>query len=96
MFVREDASIPSLVPLYQDPYLVLKQRDKFFRLQIGSRTDVVLVDCLKPVFSDVSVSLALPPALGCPALLVQNPILHPPVVLDPPSATLPFCPGMES
>ena len=70
VFVREDASIPSLAPLYRSPYLVLKRRDKFFRLQIGSRTDVVSVDHLKPVFSDVSVSLALPSALGRPALLV--------------------------
>ena len=96
MFVREDPSISSLAPLYRGPYLVLEWRDKFFRLQIGSRTDVVAVDCLKPVFSDVSVSPALPPAHRRPALLVWDPILRPPIVLDPPSATLPVLSWTES
>ena len=50
VFVREDASIPSLAPLYRGPYLVLERKSKFFRLQIGSRTDVVSVDRLKPAF----------------------------------------------
>ena len=68
VFVREDASIPSLAPVYRGPYLKLEQRDKFFRLQIGSGTDVVSVDCLKPVFSDKPVLPALPPACRHPAL----------------------------
>ena len=92
VFVREDAFIPSLAPLYHGPYLVLEQRDKFFRLQIGSRTDVVSVHCLKPVFSDKPVSPALPPARGRPALQVPGLIIDPPVVLDLPSATLPVRP----
>ena len=62
VFVRENASTPFLAPLYIDPYMVLERRDKFFRLQIGSRTDVVSVFCLKPVFSDKPLSPALPPA----------------------------------
>ena len=36
VFVHEDASVPSLAPLYQGPYLVLQRRAKFFRLQLGS------------------------------------------------------------
>ena len=50
VFVGEDASIPSLAPLYCGPCLVLEKSDKYFRLQLGSRTDVVSMDRLKPVF----------------------------------------------
>ena len=95
VFVREDASIPSPAPLYHSPYLVLEWRDKFFCLQIGSRTDVVLIDRLNPVFSVKPVEPALPPAHGRPALQVLDPILRPPVVLDPPSTALPARPGQR-
>ena len=59
VFVREDAFVPSLAPLYRGPYLVLEQRDKFFRLQLGSRTDVVSVDKLKSAFFKDPISAAL-------------------------------------
>ena len=68
VFVCEDAFVPSLAPLYHGPYLVLVWRDKFFRLQLGSRTDVVSVDRLKPAFSKDLISAALLPACGRPAL----------------------------
>ena len=66
VFVREDASVPPLAPLYRSPYLVLERRGKFFRHQMGDKTDVVSVDRLKPAFSDVPISL--PPLRGRPAL----------------------------
>ena len=66
VFVQEDASNPSLAPLYNGPYLVLEQRDKFFCFQVGFRTDVVSVDRLKPVFSDEPVSPAILPTRGRP------------------------------
>ena len=66
MFVREDSSTPSLAPLYRGPYLILERRDKFFRLQIGSRSDSVSVDRLKPVFSEEPIEPAFPPARGRP------------------------------
>ena len=68
VFVWEDASIPSLAPLYPGPYLVFEWRDKLFRLQIGPKTDVVSMDCLKPVFSDKPVLPVLPPARDRPDL----------------------------
>ena len=61
VFVREDASKPSLSPLYRGPYLVIKRRSKFFRLQVGDKVDSVSVDRLKPVFSDSPVMPAAPP-----------------------------------
>jgi len=68
VFVREDASKPSLSPLYRGPYLVLERRSKFFRLQIGDKVDSVSVDRLKPVFSDSPVIPAAPPPRGRPPL----------------------------
>ena len=66
-----------MAPLYRGPYLVLERKDKFFRLQLGSRTDVVSVDRLKSAFQAAS-----PPARGqsisCPALGAPDP---------PPSST---------
>jgi len=56
VFVHEDSVISSLAPRYRGPYLVIDRRDKFFRLQVGSKQDVVSVDRLKPVFSDVPVT----------------------------------------
>ena len=82
VFVREDASILSLAPLYRGPYLVLERKDNFFRLQIVSRTDVVSVDCLKLAFLEGPIQAASPPAQGCstncPALCAADP---------PPSST---------
>jgi len=66
VFVQEDASTPSLAPLYRGPYLVVERHDKFFRLQIGSKVDSVSVDCLKPTFSEEPIEPALPPACGRP------------------------------
>ena len=45
------------------------------------------------VFSGKAVSPALPPARERPALRAPGPIIRPPVVLDPPSASLPVCPA---
>ena len=68
VLVREDASKPSLSPLYRGPYLVIERRSKFFRLQIGAKIDSVSLDRLKPVFSDSPVIPAAPPARGRPPL----------------------------
>ena len=50
VFVREHASVPFWALLYQGPYLVLEKWSKFFRLQLGSRADVISVDRLRIQF----------------------------------------------
>ena len=80
VFVQEDASKPSLTPLYCGPYLVVEWRSKFFRLQIGHKVDSVSVDRLKPVFSDSPVVPANPPPLRRPPL---RPASHPPEPSSP-------------
>ena len=80
-FVREDAVIPTLAPFYHGPYLVVERQSKYFRLQIGSKQDVVSVDCLKPVFSDALVTPALPQPRGRPS---GHPVAS---SLDPPPSS---------
>ena len=71
VFVREDASIPPLAPLYHGPYLVLER--------LGDRMDVLSADRLKPAFSDEPISPALPSVWRRPALnQVQAPHQLPP------------------
>ena len=64
VFVREDATSPPLTPLYRGPYLVIEPGDKFFKLQIGSKVDIVSIDRLKPLFYTAPVSVAQPPPRG--------------------------------
>ena len=74
VFVREDASKPSLSPLYRGPYLVIERRSKFFRLQIGTKVDSVSLDRLKPVLSDSPViPVARPPRGRSPLCQSKDP-----------------------
>jgi len=73
VFVREDASVPALSPLYRGPYKVLERQSKFFCLQIGDKVDVVFIDRLKLVISDSTIIPASPPARGRPILCPQGP-----------------------
>ena len=50
VFVSEDTSLHPLSQLYRGPYKVLARSGKFFTLWMGSRTDTVFIDCLKPVY----------------------------------------------
>ena len=68
VFIREDTSKPSLSPLYRGPYLVLSKYPKYFLVQIGSKSDSVSVDRLKPVISDHPLVPQLPPRRGRPLL----------------------------
>ena len=49
MFVCKGASAWAVSQPYSGPFNVLPQRDKFFTLQMGSRSDKVAIDCLKPI-----------------------------------------------
>jgi len=68
VFIREDTSKPPLSPLYRGPYLVLSKYPKYFQVQIGSKSDSVSVDRLKPVLSDRPLVPQLPPQRGRPPL----------------------------
>ena len=88
VFVREDTSKPPLAPLYRGPYLVVSRSPKYFTLQVGSKTDAVSVDRLKPVLSDFPVTVQEPPRRGRPPL-PPKPLAPKPPALKPPAPSRP-------
>ena len=75
VFVREDPSSLPLSQQYRGKYKVLERKDKYFKLQIGSKLDNISVDRRKPVFSDENVSLPLPPPRGRPPRRLLPPVI---------------------
>jgi hypothetical protein len=98
VFIREDASKPPLSPLYRGPYLVLSKYPKYFLVEIGSKSDSVSVDRLKPVLSDHPVTPQQPPRRGrppsSPAPLAPAPSAPAPLAPASP-APLRKAPGMK-
>jgi len=80
VLVRKDGHVPPLAPLYAGPYKVLSRSARTFRLQVGTRTEVVSVQRLKPACTNDEELPALPPRRGRP------PRLAPPIssALPPP------------
>ena len=78
-----------------DPYKVADRKDKYFKIQIGSKQDNISVDRLKPIFSKKNVSSALPPQSGRPSRRTLPPAanLLPPVRITNKSVcfSLPSC-----
>jgi len=68
VLVRHDGAQPPLSAVYDGPYLVLERSLRFFKLQIGNRTDTVSTLRLKPCHSPPSgdVVAADPPRRGRP------------------------------
>jgi hypothetical protein len=66
VYVRKGAVGPPLSPTYQSPYRVLDRREKFFKLEVGGRPEVVSVDRLKPQLGTAPVMAASSPQPGCP------------------------------
>ena len=78
VFVRKDASKPPLSPLYK----------KYFSLQVGSKTDSVSMDRLKPVLSEFPVTTQEPPRRGRPPGAQRPPSPIPPLTPFPPTPSL--------
>jgi hypothetical protein len=66
VFVRNDAKLPPLSPLYSGPYRVLERSLRFFKLQIGDKTDTVSTLRLKAAYLPASAVPAVPPRRGRP------------------------------
>ena len=85
------------LPCTRGPYLVLSKNPKYFLVQIGSKSDSVSVDQLKPVFSDQLVTSQQPPRRGrpssAPAPLSPSPLI--PATLTPaPLTPAPLTPAL--
>ncbi len=61
VYVRRGGALLPLTPLYVGPYEVLERADKYFRLAVGGREEMVSIDRLKPHLG-VGPSAALPAA----------------------------------
>ena len=89
VFVCKYYSVPPVSQLYHGPYKVVNRKDKYFKLQIGSKQDKVSDDRMKPVFSNKKVSPALPPPHGRPSRR------HPPPAANPPPPAVNPSPPMR-
>jgi hypothetical protein len=67
VYVRRGGVIPPLSPLYVGPFRVKERAPKFFKLEVGGRDEVVLVDRLKPHLGKAPVTAAEPPTRGRPS-----------------------------
>ena len=61
VFVRKDGHIPPLAPLYAGPYKVLSRSRRTIHLQVGNRTEMVLIQRLKPAVTTDEDTPELPP-----------------------------------
>jgi hypothetical protein len=80
VLVRRDGAQPPLAAAYDGPFQVLERSLRFFKLQIGSRTDTVSTLRLKPCHAPPDVQAALPPRRGRPPLAAR------PAMVDVPAS----------
>jgi hypothetical protein len=73
VLVRRDAVQPPLSPLYDGPFLVLERSLHFFKVQIGSRTEVISTHRLKPCHTPEDAQPAEPPRRGRPPNAARPP-----------------------
>ena len=76
--VLKDGHVPPLASLYAGPYKILARSLRTFRLQVGTRVEVVSVQRLKHAITTEDETPALPPRRGRPVRLA------PPVPSSPP------------
>jgi hypothetical protein len=73
VLVRRDAVQPPLSPLYDGPFLVLERSLHFFKIQVGSRTEVISTHRLKPCHTPEDAQPAEPPRRGRPPNAARPP-----------------------
>lgn len=88
VLVRRDGHVPPLAPLYDGPYLVLQRSLRSFRLQMGSKQDVVSTHRLKAVPEAADTQPAIPRRRGRPPKQPPQPRHRP----TPPADGTPIAP----
>jgi hypothetical protein len=66
VYIKRGPAASSLSPLYTGPYKVVERGQKYFRLDVGGRSEAVSVDRLKPHLGDSPLQPAQPPRIGRP------------------------------
>jgi hypothetical protein len=84
VYVRRGGAVPPLSPLYVSPFRLMERAQKFFKLEIGGREEVVSVDRLKPHLGKAPVAAAEPSTRGRPSKsTAQSDVVAPPVSRGP-------------
>ncbi|MFN9940584.1 MAG: hypothetical protein ACK56I_14020, partial [bacterium] len=73
VLVRRDAVQPPLSPLYDGPFLVLERSLHFFKVQLGSRTEIISTQRLKPCHTPEDAQPAESPRRGRPPNAARPP-----------------------
>jgi hypothetical protein len=68
VYVRRGGVSAALSSKYEGPYSVVCSTQKYFRVRVGQRTEVISVDRLKPHLGTAPVMPPSPPKRGRPAL----------------------------
>ena len=79
VLVRRDAVQPPLSPLYDGPFLVLERSLHFFKVQVGTRSEIISTHRLKPCHTPEDAQAAEPPRRGRPPNAAKPPtvVRHP-------------------
>jgi hypothetical protein len=73
VLVRRDAVQPPLSPLYDGPFLVLERSLHFFKVRIGTRSEIISTHRLKPCHTPEDAQPAEPPRRGRPPNAARPP-----------------------
>ena len=82
VLVRHDAAQPPLSPLYDGPFLVVERSLHFFKIQKGSKVEVVSTHRLKPCHAPQDVLAAEPPRRGRPPNAAKGSVSRQPSCLS--------------
>ncbi len=79
VLVRPDAVQPPLSPLFDGPFLVLERSLHFFKVRIGTRSEIISTHRLKPCHTPEDAQAAEPPRRGRPPNAAKPPtaVRHP-------------------
>ena len=72
VYVRRDGHIKPLQCPYDGPFQVVEHGPKVFKLQIGSKIDIVSIDRLKVAYTEGEVTVAQLPPRGRPKKQLNN------------------------
>ena len=73
VFVRFGAPKTPLQSPYQGPFKVLERREKYFKLDLGNRHDMVSLDIIKPALLDATDTIEPVPLVTSNGRLVRLP-----------------------
>jgi hypothetical protein len=79
VLVRHDAVQPPLSPLYDGPFLVVERSLHFFKVQIGTRTEIISTHRLKPCHTPEDAQAAEPPRRGRPPSAGKTSVVRQPL-----------------